>query len=39
MPEKGLGTRTYAMRDQVPGRPVFTRVKKTKKLPFGDNNI
>ena len=38
MPEKGLWTRTYSTRDQVPDRPVFTRAKKINS-PFGDNNI
>ena len=34
MPEKGLLTRTYSARDQVPGCPVFTSAKN--KLPRWD---
>ena len=34
MPEKGLWTRTYSTRDQVPDRPVFTRGKN--KFPSWD---
>ena len=34
MPEKGLLTGTYSMRDQVPDCPVFTRAKN--KLPSWD---
>ena len=34
MPEKGLWTRTYSTRDQVPVCPVFTRAKN--QVPFWD---
>ena len=36
MPEKGLWTRTYSTRDQVPDRPVFTCAKN--KFPSWDFN-